>query len=192
MIEIELRFLVEKKEEVDSFIKELQPISTQRIIDHYYDTPTLTLSKRHAYIRIRNQETLNIKFNRATLADPTRARQAHHEEYDFQLPLKSKDLASFSQHVAQLGLLPAPTIDQFLKQNNLSISRTLDKIRASYKKEAYTIVLDEIATIGTFLEIEYLTDTSQSVDTIKEQMILHLSPIAHALKPHNPSNWLLL
>ena len=183
MIEIELRFEVLDKASLTFFSEDLEHLSTQRSIDEYYDTSPITLTKRGIYLRIRNQQTLDIKFNRECLANPDLPLQAYCEEHSFQLPLQETDLASFNQLMIELDLLPitAHNSTLFMNKNNFILHRTVDKMRASYKKGDYTITIDEVAHLGTFLEIEYMAENTNFVDMIKEEMMQHLMPLS--LKP---------
>jgi adenylate cyclase class IV len=181
--EIELRFEILNPEEISSFTSSLKKLSTRRIIDIYLDTPDIALLRKGVYMRIRDQKKLDIKFNRECMNNPDLDLQAYCEEYTFALPLHEFDVDDFNSIVKTIGLLPITKadFDGFQEENLLAPHRTVDKVRTSYAHGPFTIVIDAVANLGNFLEIEYLAQTVDSVDTIKAQMEELLLPLS--LKP---------
>ena len=57
------------------------------------------------------------------------------------------------------------TFELFRTHNNLYDFVTIDKTRAKYLLGAYTLSLDTIEDLGTFLEIEYDTPNKQDSST---------------------------
>ncbi len=183
MIEIELKYEVLNPTELDTFTSTLTKRSTKRVIDHYLDTPRFDLIKKGVYVRVRNQKQFDIKFNRECLNDPTLDLQPYCEEYSFELPLQVEDLNALKSTALTVGLKPLETADfsQFLLVNNLSTSRIVDKVRTSYTLGDFTLVIDTVAKLGIFLEIELMADSKKNIDTITTKMKELLLPLS--LKP---------
>ncbi len=159
-IEIELRYEILKPKELISFIKDLTKLGTYRIVDHYLDTPQFNFIIRGIFIRIRDNRKLDIKFNRECLQNPDLEGQPYCEEYSFDLPLQQKDLKLINEVAETVGLktLTKADLNQFKIVNELNPALTIDKERASYTKGDYTIVIDTVEHIGTFMEIEMMFD----------------------------------
>ena len=157
-VEIELRYQLLNTEEIPSFVAPLEKLGSKRIIDQYLDTPTAELLKKGIYIRIRNDKKVDIKFNRECLLDPTLELQPYCEEYSYPLPLRQEDIDSINSVASIIGLqsIQNPSFEEFKMINNLNIDRTVDKMRTSFKKDAFTIVIDEVDQLGTFIEIELM------------------------------------
>ncbi len=182
-VEIELRFEILNPSELDSFTAPLTKLGTKRMIDIYLDDPSITLIKQGIYLRIRDNKKVDIKFNRECLLDPTLELQPYCEEYSYALPLSEHDLASFNAIVTTLGLttIDEPDFDTFKKINNLNNHRIVDKMRTSFAKDAFTITIDKVDQLGSFLEIELMTTTLDSLNEVKKTMEEFLLPLT--LKP---------
>jgi predicted adenylyl cyclase CyaB len=182
-IEIELRFEILNPSELPAFLAGLTKLSTKRIVDVYLDTNTIDLLKKGVYIRIRDGKKLDIKFNRECLYNPSLELQAHCEEYSFIIPLHEYDVDDFNSIVKTVGLLPVsrPNFEGFTEINHLIPHRTVDKVRTSYATGIFTVVIDEVVGLGTFLEIERVATNTDDIEVIKEQMQSILLPLS--LKP---------
>ncbi len=182
-IEIELRYEIIQPSELISFTQNLTKLKTGRIVDHYLDTPQFDLVKKGIFVRIRNDKQLDIKFNRECLKNPNLEGQPYCEEYSFALPLKQKDLASLNETAKTVGLKTIDQADfkQFIAINELSSLLTIDKERTSYTKDGYTIVIDSVAHLGNFLEIEIMADDTSAIDEITLHMKKLVLPLS--LKP---------
>jgi predicted adenylyl cyclase CyaB len=182
-VEIELRYEILDQSQLPSFLAPLQKTKEACIVDIYFDTQNINLLKQGIYIRLRNNKKIDIKFNRECLKDPSLELQAYCEEYSFQLPLQTSDLDRFNSLVQELGLLPIDhaDFDIFKEQNHLIEHRIVDKIRTSYSCNSFTIVIDEVANLGIFLEIELMANTLEFVTMVKKEMEQILMPLS--LKP---------
>ena len=63
-----------------------------------------------------------------------------------------------------------PILNSFKAANNFREHYRVDKIRTSYKHDAFTLCLDEVADLGTFLEIELMANTIEDLAAVKQQM----------------------
>ncbi|MBA3752298.1 CYTH domain-containing protein [Candidatus Dependentiae bacterium] len=185
-VEIELRFEILNPQSIEPVCNTLTFQSEKRIIDCYLDTSLVDLLKKGIYIRVRDSKKIDIKFNRACLNDPTLELQSSCEEYSFTLPLQPEAINACNQILESLSLHPfTSNFDTFLQHNNLKNSRIVDKIRKSYIKEGFTIVIDKVAGLGFFLEIELMALPSESIEEVTQQMkeiisslnVLELKPL---------------
>jgi predicted adenylyl cyclase CyaB len=178
--EIELRFEILNSQELPTFTAALRPLGSKQVVDSYLDTQQADLIKKGVYVRIRDNKKVDIKFNRECLHNPDLELQPYCEEYTYLLPLQKHDLDSFNSIVKTIGLIPPSqaSFDEFIQLNNLIHHRVVDKIRTSYVKDDFTIVIDEVAGLGSFLEIELLAHTIDAVESIKTRMSEMLSSLS--------------
>lgn len=183
-IEIELRYEILKQEQLSSFVAPLQKLHCKHDIDVYFDNPNDMLHKNGIYIRTRNNKKLDIKFNRACLDNPDLAIQDYCEEHSFALPLQEKDLTVINQLLVSLNLQPMThaSLENLKQVNQFHEQCVVDKIRTSYTFNNFTICIDEVKDLGTFLEIELMADTAENVLKVKQEMLalihdLDLKPI---------------
>ncbi len=182
-IEIELRYEILDKQELQNFLSSLQYQHTKHNIDVYLDTPNVDLLQKGVYIRLRDNKTLDIKFNRACLHDPNLEIQPYCEEHSFALPFQEKDLDRLNEITAVIGLksIERSDLDIFKQTNDLIDSRVIDKVRATYIHDIFTIVYDEVTNLGTFLEIEVMAKDTLGLTEIKDSMEALLASLT--LKP---------
>jgi predicted adenylyl cyclase CyaB len=176
-IEIELRYEVLDATKLANFLAPLQFLHTKHVIDIYLDTPDIILYRQGIFARVRNGKKLDIKFNRACLNDPTLRRQDYCEEHSFALPFEKKDLTRLNELLISLDMQPTTTADfeSFKKINNIGTHYIIDKVRSSYQSKQFTIAVDEIAGLGTFLEIELMAKNTDNLDVVKNEMRLALA-----------------
>jgi predicted adenylyl cyclase CyaB len=167
-IEIELKFQILGEKQIKNFLKPLRFINKRRIVDIYLDTEDATLYKRGLFIRIRDDKTLDFKFN---LKDEERKHE-HCEEHSIQLPLNIDSLNEISKICNILGLvaLESPNLEEFKIKNNFIDSVIIDKNREKYEDEFFTFSFDDVRGLGKFLEVEtHITDET-IVEKIKDKM----------------------
>jgi adenylate cyclase, class 2 len=171
-IEIELRYQILNESTIPGFVKTLAFLGTKRVVDSYLDTINADLIRRGIYIRLRNNQKLDIKFNRACLADESLELQPYCEEYSFSLPLMQESLHDLNAVSLDLELQPInrASIKEYASINKLIEHRIVDKIRSSYSIEDFILVIDEVKNLGKFLEIEVMAPDIDNIDTIKLRM----------------------
>lgn len=175
-IEIELRYEVINHEQLTEFLAPLQQLHRKRDIDVYFDNAQGLLYQNGIFIRSRNGKKLDFKFNRATLENPDLAIQDYCEEHSFALPLQESDLAKINELLVSLNLRPAASVslDAIKEANNFVDYYTVDKVRTSYTHKDFTVCSDEVADLGTFLEIELMAKSIEGLDAVKQEMELFL------------------
>jgi len=182
-IEIELRYQILDEVEISNFVKKLNFLSVNRVVDCYLDTVNADLFKRGIYIRVRNGKKLDIKFNNACLKDPNLELQSYCEEYSFDMPFSNESINQINKLHAILSLKEITSFDlnNYKNANKLIEHRTVDKIRSSYNIDDFTIVIDDVNELGKFLEIEVMASNINNIDSVKEKMQMLLADLK--LKP---------
>ncbi len=176
-IEIELRYEVLKPEQLSSFLASFEKLHQKHDVDVYLDNPQALLYQKGIFIRIRNEKKLDIKFNRACLDNPDLAIQDYCEEHSFALPLQEKNLSRINELLVSLQLQPSPIADleELKKTNNFFEHYRVDKVRTSYSHNSFTIAVDEVVDLGTFLEIELMAQDTQNLEEVKQEMVLFIA-----------------
>jgi len=171
-IEIELRYEVLKPSQIPTFLAPLTLLHKKHDIDIYLGNPGAILYQRGIFIRVRNGKKLDIKFNRACLDNPELAIQDYCEEHSFALPLQPSDLPKINDLLISLDLKPIASADLGLLKsvNQLDTHYVVDKVRTSYKHEQFTVCVDEVADLGTFLEIELMASSLEHIEHVKRSM----------------------
>ncbi len=171
-IEIELRYELRAPEQLASFLAPFEKLHQTHDIDIYLDNPEAMLYQKGIFIRIRNNKKLDIKFNRATLENADLAIQDYCEEHSFALPLQEEDKDRLNLLLVSLDLKPVIVADlEHLKAvNNFADHYTVDKLRTSYKHKAFTLCVDEVTDLGTFLEIELMANSIDDLELVKLEM----------------------
>ncbi len=167
-IEIELKFQILNEEQIKNFLKSLTFINRKRIIDVYLDTKNADLFKRGLFLRIRDNKTLDFKYN---LKDEERKHE-HCEEHSFQLPFSADSLSEINRICKILGLIGIvdPSVEELRTKNSFIYSMIIDKAREKYKDENFVFCFDDIKELGKFLEIESHASNEENLDQIKDQM----------------------
>lgn len=171
-IEIELRYEILDKEQISSFLSSAKQLHKKHDVDIYLDTPDRILWKRGIFIRIRNNKKLDIKFNRECLHDSSIDRLDYCEEHSFLLPLEHTQLQKINDLLVSLDLKSIPRADlETLKTvNQLDTHYVIDKIRTSYIYNSFTIAVDEVADLGSFLEIELMAESADKLEKVTNNM----------------------
>lgn len=107
--------------------------------------------------------------------------QAYCEEYSFAIPFIATELALFNKINDDLGLKTASSLEEYKALNNLHDHRTVDKTRTTYTIADFSLSLDEVKDLGTFLELELMSNTIESIDSVTNKMKDLLSTLQ--LKP---------
>ncbi|OGI12075.1 hypothetical protein A3K64_01895 [Candidatus Micrarchaeota archaeon RBG_16_36_9] len=167
-IEIELKFQILDENQARNFLKSLDLINKKRIVDIYLDTRDAKLYKNGFFIRIRDNRTLDFKYNLRDME----GKHEHCEEHSFSLPLKVDSLDEINQVCKALGLLgiSSPSLEEFKIKNNFIDSMIIDKIRELYKDEDFGFCFDDVKEMGEFLEVEAYASKEENLEEVKNKM----------------------
>jgi predicted adenylyl cyclase CyaB len=172
-IEIEFKFQVLDKEQIENFLKNLNFIGEKKIVDIYLDTEKGDLYKKGVFIRIRNNKTLDFKFNLEDFQNlKMKSNHEHCDEYSFPLPLTNESIESINQVCKILSLqgIEAAALEELKNINNFTDSMIIDKVRKKYSDGEFEYSFDDIKELGLFLEIEAHASDKKNLEKIKEEM----------------------
>ena len=167
-IEIELKFQILDEQQTMDFLEKLSFISEKRVVDVYLDTKDASLFKKGFFVRIRDNKTLDFKYNLEDIEN----KHEHCEEHSFSLPLTIDSLDSLNRVCKILGLteIKDPTLEELLTENNFINSMIIDKTRKTYKDEDFVFCFDDVKGMGKFIEIEAHANTGDDLEKIKNKM----------------------
>lgn len=170
--ELELKFQVLDRNQLKDFVKKLTPIDKKRMVDIYLDTENADLYKKGAFIRIRDNNSLDFKFNLEDFENlEAESEHVHCEEHSFPLPISVESLKGINQNLRILGLreIFSPSLVQLKEFNNFIDSMAIDKIREIYKDEEFEYSIDDVKGLGKFIEIEAHVE-KEKLEEIKKRM----------------------
>ncbi len=172
-IEIELKYQVPDEAQIREFLKEITFVNAKRIIDIYWDTKGGDLYKKGIFIRVRDNKTLDFKYNLADFQNLKKVSMHEQcDEYSFPLPLTDESLKAINQNCRILGLIEIskPDLGELKLRNNLIESVIIDKIRQKFKDEEFEYSFDNVKGLGKFLEIEAEGQEGQDFEEIKKRI----------------------
>jgi hypothetical protein len=148
-------------------------------VDDYFDTTDGQFYQDGIFIRIRNQSSLDIKFNPDHLGKSNVSEHVSCHEYSFREPFQESDgpLLKSLEGLTKLRPPAGISFQSFMDANNLHPLIAIDKMRQTYVNELYTVVVDHIKNLGTFMEVEYsgpqdeglqLEEILTGIDTLME------------------------
>lgn len=184
-IEIELRYEVSDLVKLNLFTEKLNFLKKKQDIDIYFDTNQADLLSKGIFIRMRNGRSVDIKFNRECINDPLLPMQPYCEEYVFAYPIIEQEYSRFNEIIISLDLKAVAFSDSFFENfksvNKLVEHYRIEKTRTEYTSDIFTIAIDEVKNLGTFLEIECMAETKDNVKDIEAKMKQFIEPLM--LKP---------
>lgn len=157
-----MRYRLQEGCSLDQWLEQLEPRNTLNITDEYFDIADGGFYKKGIFIRLRNDNVLEIKFNPDHLTGMQATDHVQYREYRFPIskymfnPQQSEE---FSELENLIGIKrPAPfSFMQFLGCNHLRSLVTLSKTRKTYACSTaprIRIAVDIFDGLGTFVEFE--------------------------------------
>ncbi len=178
-IEVELKFEVNSEADIKAVLDQgFSYDSTNRLEDIYYDNSGNDLFKKGIFIRVRNKDTLDFKFNMRDIQSERFSEEyTHCNEHSFDIPIQAEKIPALHEllDLLRLDKEGVNSFDSFLAQNNLSQSITVDKTRDTYTKDTVNVCVDHVKGLGDFVEIEILVDDESETKAAQEK-ILSLFP----------------
>lgn len=179
-LEVELKFIVLNETQVIKYLAQKKFVFEKGIVDVYLDTKQADLFKRGIFIRVRNQQKLDFKFNAAHFEHHGRNNVHDHcDEYSFTLPLTKNMVPKINQVCRLLDLqeIKMPEIKDLKEKNQLMDSMVIDKKRQVYRDELFEYSFDQVKGLGTYLEIENLDPKVESVEKMTRLMLARLESL---------------
>ncbi len=173
VIEVEHRYSVSDKQNLEEFLKKQKFVSLKTQTDIYLDTPSADLYQKGVYVRLRNNRKLDVKFNEEDFLQNSRTeKRTHCSEYTFAIPLIEEDQERLNDLLTFLGLAKVERADlkDLMNRNNLIESVVIEKNRKTYKGGKFTLCWDDVRGLGDFLEIEFLASRKDNLDSINKEM----------------------
>jgi adenylate cyclase class IV len=179
-IEIESKFEILDKSSLDSFLNNLTFIGEKHIVDQYYDTKDGNLFKQGVFVRNRDKQKLDFKFNLEDFQNDLHDNNHEHwDEFSYQFPISQ--VSSFNHVCKLLSLKPYvakgpndpityATLQEWLDDNNLVKSVTIDKNRKTYRDDIFLYQIDQVERLGTYLEIETEVTERSKIKKLKKEM----------------------
>jgi adenylate cyclase class IV len=143
--------------DIHELAEKLSYAGEKQVVDNYFDTLDGQFYQDGIFIRIRNQSSLDVKFNPDHLGKSNISEYASCHEYSFREPFQESDDLLF-KNLGSLTRLCSPagaSFQSFLDANNLYPLLVIDKMRQTYTNELYTVVVDRVKNLGIFMEVEY-------------------------------------
>ena len=166
LIEIELKCELSPQllEKVRHKIQGMQFRGTAYNHDIYYDTPNWDLLRQAVFVRIRNSQKIEFKFNED-------ASPEHKQAFERVFPLQtsSSDLDRLNSLFAYFlpAWTPATSFEDALGKNKLVQLVGINNTREAYADEHIDLSIDHVKGLGDFLEIE--TQCEEDADTTQAQ-----------------------
>jgi adenylate cyclase class IV len=153
MIEVEVKFELLPKawSQFKEHFAAMQFVRRVRNSDIYYDTPRFDLLRQAVFVRVRNQQWLEFKFN--AQAAPTHI-QSTERSFALNLhPSQAEEMhALFARFLPRWCAAAAP--EEALHCNGLRELARIENHRTQYSYENLIICVDQVEGLGNFVEIE--------------------------------------
>ncbi|SRR5581483_5257551 len=151
MIEVEVKFELLAQAQLKEYFPTMQFVRHVHNSDVYYDTPGFDLLRQAVFVRVRNQQRLEFKFN--AQADP-----AHVQSTERAFSLRPSPSEAEEMHALFTRFLPqwrtADSVEEALCCNGLVELARIENSRICYSREDIIICVDQVEGIGDFVEIE--------------------------------------
>lgn len=153
MIEVELKFAItpDSRARLEASLRAAGYAHRLHNSDIYYDTPAFELFSQAVFVRVRNRQRLEFKFNEQAAPE-----HLFCTERTFPLSARRGQLAEMNTLFAEF--LPhwqaADGIGEALKKNGLIELARIENSRAEYRYENLVVCVDHVWGLGDFLEIE--------------------------------------
>lgn len=153
MIEVERKYEIPLAvwPQVQQRLGEMQFIGEIDNSDYYFDTVTFTLFRQAVFVRVRNQQRIEFKYN-----EQADAAHTHCREEVFSLAPDPHQAAQMHALFARFlpGWHPARTAQERLARNVLHELARIENHRTRYSWQGLIVCVDRVARLGDFLEIE--------------------------------------
>ena len=151
MIEVEVKFELIAQVQLKEHFPKMHFVRHVHNSDVYYDTPGFDLLRQAVFVRLRNQQRLEFKFN-------AQAAPAHVQCTERTFSLRPPPFQAEEMHALFTRFLPqwraADSVEEALCGNGLVELARIENSRTHYSSEDLIICIDQVEGIGDFVEIE--------------------------------------
>jgi adenylate cyclase, class 2 len=153
MIEVELKFEIapDARARLEKYLATIGVARSLQNSDTYYDTPAFDLLSQAVFVRVRNHQRLEFKFNEQAAPEHISC-----TERVFSLAPGPQQVEEMNSLFA--GFLPgwhaAGTVGNALHENGLIELARIENRRVEYTYENLVVCVDHVEELGDFLEIE--------------------------------------
>ena len=195
MIEVELKFAIApaSRARLEKYLATIGYARRLQNSDTYFDTPAFDLLSQAVFVRVRNQQRLEFKFNQQAAPEHLSC-----TERAFSLLPEPRQVEEMNNLFA--GFLPhwraADTVSKALHENGLIELARIENRRVEYTYENLVVCVDHVEGLGDFLEIETQceeeSETSQAVAQVQafavgvEAWQVHIGYVELWLQKHHP------
>jgi len=169
MIEVELKFAItsDSRARLETYLGTMGRARRLQNSDTYYDTPSFDLLGQAVFVRVRNRQRLEFKFNEQAAPE-----HLYCTERAFPLASGPRQIAEMNTLFA--GFLPrwraADTISEALHENGLIELARIENRRAEYRYGDLAVCVDHVEGLGDFLEIETQCEVESETRRAIEQV----------------------
>jgi adenylate cyclase class IV len=150
-VEMKLELLPTSRPRLEEKLATMQFLGRLENSDTYYDTASFDLLSQAVFVRVRNHQRLEFKFN-------LEAAPAHIQSTERIFSLTPGQCKTEEMNALFSRFLPgwrfADTVEEALRQNSLVELAHIENRRAQYAYENLFICVDEVEGLGDFVEIE--------------------------------------
>lgn len=195
MIEVELKFEIapDSRARLEKYLATMRFARRLQNSDTYYDTPAFDLLSQAVFVRVRNQQRLEFKFNEQAAPEHLSC-----TERVFSLASHPRQVKEMNSLFA--GFLPgwhaAGTVGKALHENGLIELARIENRRVEYIYENMVVCVDHVEGLGDFLEIETQceegSETPQAIEQLQafaagvEARQVHVGYVELWLQKHHP------
>jgi adenylate cyclase class IV len=149
--ELKCRLTTEVSHKLRERLQVMQRKGNVHNLDSYYDTASWSLLQRAVFVRIRNQQRLEFKFN-----EQAEQRHVQCTERTFSLEASGEMLEQMNELFATFlpGWHRAPDVATAIACNGLIELAHIDNRREVYTYGPLELCIDSVAGLGDFLEME--------------------------------------
>jgi len=179
VIEVEMKFelLPTSRPQLEEKLATMQFLGRLENSDTYYDTASFDLLSQAVFVRVRNHQHLEFKFN-------LEAAPAHIQSTERIFSLMPDLYRTREMNALFSRFLPrwrfADTVEEALHQNSLIELAHIENRRAQYAYENLVICVDEVEGLGEFVEIEMQcedgSDTHRAVARVQDFAVGFVAP----------------
>jgi len=200
LIEVELKCKLSPQllEKVRQKIQGMEFRGTVYNQDIYYDAPTWELLRRAVFVRVRNNQQIEFKFNEQASPEHSWA-----NERVFPFHPSPGELDRINSLFAYFlpTWLSATSFEEALIKNNLIPSVSIHNTREAYADKHINLSIDHVKGLGDFLEVETQCEEEASIPEAQARLQAFVAdlPIQHIkvgyvelwLHKHNPEAYQL-